>query len=62
MFRDWIDAAPDEAEAHRRRTALDRYIEGQAMYEREARPHEQADVVVGNDDLAAPRADRPPPW
>jgi hypothetical protein len=32
-----------------------RYIEGQAIYEREARPRQYATIVINNDDLVRPR-------
>lgn len=44
-----------EVEHRRRQARRERYIEGQAMYEREAMPLECADVVIDNDDLRAPK-------
>jgi len=32
-----------------------RYVEGQALYERQARPREHANIVIDNDDFACPR-------
>ena len=51
------DPAARDAEIARRvtRARRERYVEGQALYEREAAPQLRADVVIDNDDLAHPR-------
>ena len=48
------DAAERAAELERKRTIANRYIEGQAIYERSASPAERASIVIDNDDLAHP--------
>lgn len=49
------DGSPDDEND----PALRRYVEGQRLYFRRARPQERADVLVDNSDLANPRLIRP---
>jgi uridine kinase len=48
------DPAEREAELERKRTIANRYIEGQAIYERAASPAERATYVIDNDDFSQP--------
>jgi uridine kinase len=44
-----------ETAARIKRARRQRYVGGQALYERECRPREQANMVIDNNDLARPR-------
>lgn len=62
MWQGWLqrdlpeDGPTRRAELARRvvRARRHRYTAGQALYEAEALPHQRADVVINNDDLARP--------
>jgi uridine kinase len=43
-----------EIAARGERAGRHRYMDGQALYEREARPRERANMVIDNDELASP--------
>lgn len=49
-----------EIAARVKRSRRQRYVEGQALYERDARPFEHASIIINNDDFARPYVIRPP--
>ncbi len=52
---DTADLRANEIAARTERARRSRYIDGQALYEREARPLEHANFVINNDDLLRPQ-------
>lgn len=55
------NARADEIDQRVTRARRRRYVEGQALYEREAGPLHQANLVIDNDDLAHPELSVRPP-